>query len=58
MARKEEIYAQTSFVLEKDIEITILKKGFKSMDERKYFEDNTEIGKYLFYKFREALKKS
>ena len=35
------------------------KKQHQGMDNlRKYFEDNVEIGKYLFRKFREALKKS
>ena len=24
---------------------------------KKYFEENKEIGKYLFYKFRDTLKK-
>ena len=34
------------------------KKQHQGMDNlRKYFEDNKEIGKYLFYKFRDALKK-
>lgn len=35
------------------------KKQHQGMDNlRKYFEENKEIGKYLFYKFRDALKKS
>ena len=35
-----------------------LKKQHQGMDNlRKYFEENKEIGKYLFYKFREVLKK-
>jgi len=35
------------------------KKQHQGTDNlRKYFEDNVEIGKYLFHKFREALKKS
>jgi hypothetical protein len=36
-----------------------LKKQHQGMDNlRKYFEENKEIGKYLFNKFREVLKKS
>ena len=35
------------------------KKQHQGMDNlRKYFTENKEIGKYLFNKFREALKKS
>ena len=35
-----------------------LKQQHQGMDNlRKYFEENKEIGKYLFKKFREALKK-
>ena len=35
------------------------KKQHQGMDNlRKYFEDNKEIGKYLFNKFREVLKKA
>ena len=34
------------------------KKQHQGMDNlRKYFEENKEIGKYMFNKFREALKK-
>ena len=36
-----------------------LKKQHQGMDNlRKYFEENKEIGKYIFNKFREALKKA
>ena len=36
-----------------------LKKQHQGMDNlRKYFEENKEIGKYLFNKFREVLKKA
>ncbi len=36
-----------------------LKKQHQGVDNlRKYFEDNKEIGKYLFHKFRNTLKKS
>ena len=35
------------------------KKQHQGMDNlRKYFEENKEIGKYLFFKFRDVLKKS
>ena len=35
------------------------KKQHQGMDNlRKYLEENKEIGKYLFNKFREVLKKS
>ena len=35
------------------------KKQHQGMDNLcKYFEENKEIGKYLFYKFRDVLKKS
>jgi len=35
------------------------KKQHQGVDNlRKYFEENKEIGKYLFKKFREVLKKS
>ena len=35
------------------------KKQHQGMDNlRKYFEENKEIGKYLFHKFREVLKKT
>jgi hypothetical protein len=35
------------------------KKQHQGVDNlRKYFEENTEIGKYLFKKFRNVLKKS
>jgi hypothetical protein len=35
------------------------KKQHQGMDNlSKYFEENKEIGKYLFNKFREVLKKS
>ena len=40
----------------KDLE---LKKQHQGMDNlRKYFEENKEIGKYIFFKFRDTLKKS
>ena len=40
----------------KDLE---LKKQHQGMDNlRKYFEENKEIGKYIFFKFRNTLKKS
>ena len=36
-----------------------LKKQHQGIDNlRKYFEENEEIGKYLFKKFRNVLKKS
>jgi hypothetical protein len=36
-----------------------LKKQHQGVDNLcKYFEENGEIGKYLFHKFREVLKKS
>ena len=36
-----------------------LKKQHQGMDNlRKYFEENKEIGKYIFFKFRNTLKKS
>ena len=36
-----------------------LKKQHQGVDNlSKYFEEEKEIGKYLFYKFREVLKKS
>ena len=36
-----------------------LKKQHQGMDNlRKYFEENKDIGKYLFKKFREVLKKA
>ena len=36
-----------------------LKKQHQGVDNlRRYFEENIEIGKYLFYKFRETLKKA
>ena len=35
------------------------KKQHQGVDNlRKYFEENKEIGKYLFFKFRETLKKA
>ena len=44
--------------VEKELKIEF-KKQHQGMDNlRKYFEENPEIGKYLFRKFREALKKS
>ena len=36
-----------------------LKKQHQGMDNlRKYFEENKEIGKFLFNKFRDVLKKA
>ncbi len=36
-----------------------LKKQHQGMDNlRKYFEENKEVGKYIFFKFRDTLKKS
>jgi hypothetical protein len=36
-----------------------LKKQHQGVDNlRKYFEENKDIGKYIFYKFRETLKKA
>jgi hypothetical protein len=35
------------------------KKQHQGMDNlRKYFEETPDVGKYLFHKFRDALKKS
>ena len=35
------------------------KKQHQGTDNlRKYFEENPEIGKYIFFKFRDTLKKS
>ena len=36
-----------------------LKKQHQGADNlRKYFEENPKIGKYIFFKFRDTLKKS
>ena len=43
--------------VKKEIDIE-LKKQHQGIDNfRKYFEENKEIGKYLFNKFRNVLKK-
>jgi hypothetical protein len=41
---------------EKDLEFKKQHQGMENFS--KYFEENKEIGKYLFHKFREALKKT
>ena len=44
--------------VQKELKLELKKQHQGADNLRKYFEENKEIGKYIFNKFREALKKA
>ena len=62
MAKKAGAWVTISDELVEEVEKKTgkeFKKQHQGADNlRKYFEDNPEVGKYIFFKFRDTLKKT